>query len=402
MSFSALDARKVRELFPLIGNLRAAYLDTAATSQKPRSVIERVRLFYEEENANVHRALYPLSERATQRYEEARELVAQFLGARSHEIVFTKNATEALNLLSYCLRMEGKKNIVLTEMEHHANLIPWQQRAKRDGLELRFIKMKDDFTLDLADAKRKIDSETGAVAFVHCSNVLGTINPVKELAALARRRGAVSIVDGAQSAACLEIDVKALGCDFFVCSAHKMFGPTGVGVLFGREALLEQMEPFLTGGEMITRVTYNDAEWAKIPHRFEAGTPHVAGVLGLAEAVLFLRSLDRKGVIAYEKELVAKARELLTSIPGVRVFGPPADACAGIVSFSLDGVHPHDVAAILASEGVLVRGGHHCAMPLMGRLGVLGTVRASFSVYTIPEEVERLAAAVDKARRVLG
>ncbi|RME52326.1 cysteine desulfurase [Candidatus Woesearchaeota archaeon] len=402
MSFSALDARKVRELFPLIGNLRAAYLDTAATSQKPRSVIERVRLFYEEENANVHRGLYPLSERATQRYEGARELVAQFLGARSHEIVFTKNATEALNLLSYCLRMEGKKNIVLTEMEHHANLIPWQQRAKRDGLELRFIKMKDDFTLDLADAKRKIDSETGAVAFVHCSNVLGTINPVKELAALARRRGAVSIVDGAQSAACLEIDVKALGCDFFVCSAHKMFGPTGVGVLFGREALLEQMEPFLTGGEMITRVTYNDAEWAKIPHRFEAGTPHVAGVLGLAEAVLFLRSLDRKGVIAYEKELVAKARELLTSIPGVRVFGPPADACAGIVSFSLDGVHPHDVAAILASEGVLVRGGHHCAMPLMGRLGVLGTVRASFSVYTIPEEVERLAAAVDKARRVLG
>jgi cysteine desulfurase/selenocysteine lyase len=408
---SRLDAQRLRADFPIFEQLihgkPLSYLDSAVTSQKPRQVLDAMRTFYETSNANVHRGVYTLSERATAEFEQARQKVADFVNAPSvREIVFTRQATEALNLVAYAwgLNNLGPGDlVVVTELEHHSNFVPWQYIAKRNGAELRMIHVNDEGELDLSglDDVAK-DGEVKVVATSLVSNALGTINPVEKLAGWAHARGAIMVVDAAQAAPHHPVDVQALGCDFLALSAHKMCGPTGVGALWGRRQLLESMEPFNLGGHMISKVRFEETTWGEIPHKFEAGTSPIAEAVGLGAAIDYLNDIGIEAIEAHEQELAAVALERLGEIPGVVLYGPPADRRAGIVSFNVEGIHPHDVAQVLDSEGVAIRAGHHCCQPLMARLGVAATNRASFYLYSVPDEVGRLVDGINKARRILG
>ena len=406
-----LDAHKLRADFPVfehpIHGKPLAFLDSAVTSQKPRQVLDAMRAFYETSNANVHRGVYTLSERATAEFELARQKVATFVNAPSpREIIFTRQATEALNLVAYAwgLNNLGPGDVVVvTELEHHSNFVPWQYIAKRMGAELRMLRVTDDGELDLSglDEVGK-DGDVKVVATNLVSNALGTINPVERLSEWAHARGAIMVVDGAQAAPHHPVDVQALGCDFLAISAHKMCGPTGVGALWGRREILEAMEPFNLGGHMISKVRFEETTWGEIPHKFEAGTSPIAEAVGLGAAIDYLNEIGLDAIEAHEQEPAAVALERLGEIPGIVLYGPPADRRAGIVSFNVEGIHPHDVAQVLDSEGVAIRAGHHCCQPLMTRLGVAATNRASFYLYTVPGEIDRLVDGIQKTRRILG
>jgi len=415
------DPRAVRADFPI---LRAAaevrpgargrplvYLDSAATSQKPDAVLAAMNDFYSTYNANIHRGIYRIAEEATAAYEDARRRVARFIGAASpRELVFTRNSTEALNLVAYAWGRANLKPgdaLLLTEMEHHANLVPWQILARERGLELRFIPMTGAGELDLDALPRLLgDGRVRLLGVVHISNVLGTVNPIAEIARQGHAAGAIVVVDASQSVPHCPVDVRALGCDFLAFTGHKMLGPTGIGGLWGRAELLEAMPPFLGGGEMIREVHLEWSKWNELPWKFEAGTMPIAEAIGLGAAVGYLETLGMDAVFAHDRELADYALERLREVPELRVLGPPAGATGsvvrrgGVVAFTLGKLHPHDVATVLDSDGIAVRAGHHCAMPLHEKLGVPASARASFHCYSLPEEVDALVEGLHQARRV--
>jgi len=406
-----ISVEKVRADFPILQRevrpgVKLVYLDSTATAQKPLAVIKAMDKYYRWSNANIHRGVHTLGEEATALYEAARQRVARFINARkTREIVFTRNTTEAINLVAYSWgrsQLRPGDLIVLTEMEHHSNLVPWQILAVEKELRLEFVPVTEDGYLDLATYQRLLDQNPRLVAFTHMSNVLGTINPVAQMVELAHQVGALVLVDGAQSVPHMRIDVQALGVDFLAFSAHKMLGPTGIGVLYAREDLLEQMPPFLGGGDMIKKVQLRSFVPNEVPYKFEAGTPAIAEAVGFAAAIDYLEDVGMEAIATHERELVAYALERLATIPGLKVYGPPAEHRGGVVSFSIDGVHPHDVAQILDREGIAVRAGHHCAMPLHEKLGVTATTRASFYLYNTLDEVERLVEAVRKVQTIFG
>ena len=395
-------AGKLKEDFPIFANQKnLVYLDNAATSQKPAQVINSVKEYCENFNSNVDRGLYPIAEKATEKYADARKEVAGFINASPEEIVFTKNSTDSLNMLSYSLPSiikKRKNEILLTEMEHHSNLIPWQQLCKRTGMRLKFIKMKNNFELDLEDARKKISKKTAILSFTHVSNSLGTVNPAKELAAIGKEKGAIVVIDAAQSVPHMKIDARELGCDFLVFSGHKMLASSGVGVLFGKREILEKMSPFEFGGGMIKAVSYENAIWANSPERFEAGTPNVEGAISLGEAIKYLRKIGMENIEKWEKTLLKYAREKLSEIPGLMTYCPALENSSGILSFNLGNVHPHDVASLLGNYGISIRAGHHCNMPLMKRLNVSGTCRISFCLYSTFEDIDALTESLEKIR----
>ncbi len=374
------------------------YLDSAASSQKPRIVLEAMTRYYERTHANVHRSIHTLGEEATELYEAARDRVQRFVGAAAREeIVFTRGTTDGINLVADAIghALQPGDEVLVTEMEHHSNLVPWQMAARVRGAVVRAVPVVGDGILDLDAFERLLGPRTRVVALAHVSNVLGTINPVAELCRRARAAGALTVVDGAQGAPHMPLDIPSLECDFYVFSAHKMLGPTGIGVLWGRRAVLERLEPTRGGGEMIKQVWVDRAEWNDLPWRFEPGTPPIAEAVGLTAAIEYLEKLGMERVREHEAALARQAVEALAGISGVTLYGPRPPAPRGaVVSFSVTGLHPHDVAALLDAEGIAVRAGHHCAMPLMSRLGVVGTTRASFSVFNSPDDVARLASAV--------
>jgi cysteine desulfurase/selenocysteine lyase len=384
---------------------RLVYLDNAATTQKPRQVIDALVRYYETTNANIHRGIHTLAVRATDQYEDVRLKAAAHIGAsNAQDIVFTRNTTESINLVA---RAWGDANlgegdeIVLSLMEHHSNIVPWQLLARRTGAVLRFIDFREDGTLDLEQARELIGGRTRLVSIVHMSNVLGTINPVAELAGMAHAVGALLLVDGAQSAPHLPVDVAQLGCDFFAFSLHKMLGPTGVGVLWAKPGLLDEMEPFLGGGEMIAIVKPEGSTWADVPHKFEAGTPNIADVIASGAAFDYLRELGMDSVREHEKAITAYAMDSLQRIPGVSIHGPlDVEQRGGAVSFSMDCAHPHDISTIVDGHGVAIRAGHHCAQLLMRRLGVPATSRASFAIYNDNNDVDVLVEALQHVRKV--
>lgn len=399
--------RDVRADFPLLSaRPELAFLDSGASSQKPRQVLEAMNEFTENHYANVHRGAYRLSQEATVAYEDARRTLASFIGAEdSAELIFTRGTTTSLNTLAAGLapRLAGK-TVLLTEMEHHANLIPWQQAARRVGGRVAFVPFTEDFRLDMDAFDELLTDDVAVVSVTGMSNVLGVINPVADIAEKAHAVGAVAIVDGAQMVPHLPVDVAALGIDAIAFSAHKMLGPTGIGALWGRRDLLEEIEPFETGGEMIRDVTFEGATWAQIPQKFEAGTPPITEAVGFAAAADYLSALGMDQVAAHDAELTALALDRLTAeVPGIAIQGPPAGPDrAGVISFTLDGIHAHDIATILDSHGVAVRAGHHCAKPLMGRLCVAATARASFYVYNTPADIDPLIQGLQSAIEIFG
>jgi cysteine desulfurase/selenocysteine lyase len=396
----------IRDAFPIlqqeVNGQPLVYFDNAATTQKPRPVIDALRRYYEHDNANVHRGLHELSNRATEAYESARATVATFLGATTpDEIIFTRGTTEGINLVA---QSWGWKNIrqgdaiLLTEMEHHSNLVPWQLLAERAGATLRFVPITDDGTLDLAALDTLLTPEVKLFAFTHASNSLGTINPAAELCRRAKAVGATTLVDGAQSAGHMPVNVRDIGCDFYVFSGHKMCAPTGVGALYGRLDLLNSMPPWHGGGEMILSVTYERATYKPAPHRFEAGTPNVAGAVGLAAAIDFLEAIGRAAIAEHDAKLTQHALARLAELPDVRIFGPRTDRGA-LVGFAADWAHPHDLTTFANEHGLALRGGHHCNQPLMRKLRVPGTSRASFYFYNTLAEVDRMADILARAHR---
>jgi cysteine desulfurase/selenocysteine lyase len=406
-----LDAERIRADFPIFTKAAQekplAYLDSAASSQKPRQVLEAMARFYETSYANVHRGVYGLAERATEALEEAREKARAFVNAPSaREAIFVRNATEAINLVAYSwgLNRLGPGDVVLvTELEHHSNFVPWQYVAQRTGAAFRMLPLDDqgELRLDLLDETVEGAGQVKVVATGYVSNALGTVNPVERLSAWAHERGAIMVCDAAQAAPHRRIDVQALGVDFLAVSGHKMLGPSGIGFLWGRAELLQEMEPFLLGGHMIRKVGYEATSWGDLPAKFEAGTSPMAEAVGLGAAIDYLEEIGFEAIERHERELVTYALGELAEIPGVTTFGPPPERRAGIVLFDVEGVHPHDVAQIVdAEEGVAIRAGHHCCQPLMQKLGLPATNRASFYVYTVPDEVDRLAAGLRKVREV--
>jgi cysteine desulfurase/selenocysteine lyase len=408
---STLDANKLRADFPIFGEKihgkPLAYLDSAASSQKPRQVLDTLREFYETSYANVHRGVYTLSERATAGYEGAREKAAAFVNApASREVVFTRSATESINLVAYAWGLDnlGPGDLVLvTELEHHSNFVPWQYIAKRTGADFRMLPIDDggELRLDGLDELAG-DARVKVVATNLVSNSLGTINPVERLAAWAHQHDAIMVVDAAQGAPHHRVDVQGLGCDFLAFSSHKLCGPSGVGALWGRAELLERMAPFNLGGHMIRSVRLEETTWGDLPYKFEAGTMPIAEAVGFGAAMDYVGEVGLEAIAEYESELVAYALDRLEELGGVTTYGPAPERRAGIVSFNVEGIHPHDVAQVLDSEGVAIRAGHHCCQPLMARLGVAATNRASFYLYTVPEEIDRLVDGLHKTRKILG
>ena len=392
--------------FPILSRTvnghRLVYLDSAASSQKPRAVLEAMAQYYTMSHANVHRSIHTLGEEATELYEAARDRVQRFIGAASREeVVFTRGTTDGINLVAEALGrvLRPGDEILITDMEHHSNIIPWQMAARDRRVRVRSIPLTGDGLLDLEVFERMLSERTKVVAFTHVSNVLGTITPVAQLCRRARAAGAVTVIDGAQAAPHLPLDMSALGCDLYVFSSHKMLGPTGIGVLWGRRAVLDALEPTRGGGEMIKEVWIDRARWNDLPWRFEPGTPPIAEAVGLMAAVEYLEKLGMERVAEHEAALARAAVEQLGAIPGVTVYGPRADVARGaVVAFTVEGLHPHDVAALLDQQGIAVRAGHHCAQPLMRWCGVVGTARASFSVYSSSEEVAVLAHALAALR----
>ncbi|MEJ2237686.1 MAG: cysteine desulfurase [Gemmatimonadales bacterium] len=405
----ALDILRIRRDFPLLGQtIRGkplVYLDNAATSQKPTSVVDCISRFYSSENANIHRGVYQLSERATAAYEAARCKAQRFLGAKSaSEIVFVRGTTEAINLVanSYGRSVfRAGDEVVISGMEHHSNIVPWQLLCESLGANLRVVPLDASGTLLMDEYERCLGPRTKLVALVHVSNSLGTINPVKELVAKAKERGAAVLLDGAQAAPHMPIDVQDIGCDFYAISGHKMFGPTGIGILYGREELLKAMPPYQGGGEMIRTVTFEGTTFAPPPSRFEAGTPHIAGAVGLGAAIGYMDGIGWELIQGQEAALLEYALTQLQTVPGLRIIGS-AESRAGVVSFIMEGVHAHDIGTIVDQEGVAIRTGHHCTQPVMDFFGVPATARASFAFYNTIEEVDVLIGALRKARKVFG
>jgi cysteine desulfurase/selenocysteine lyase len=403
------DAVAIRQDFPLLRRRvygkPLVYLDNAATTQKPQVVIDRVSQFYVEENANVHRALHWLSEQATDAFEDARATIARFVNARrAEEIVFVRGTTEAINLVAQTYgrsRVGRGDEIVISTMEHHSNIVPWQILCEQQGARLRVIPITDAGELDLDACATLLTDRTRIVSVTHVSNVLGTVSPVTEIVRLAHERDIPVLVDGAQAVAHDAVDVQALGCDFYAFSGHKVFGPTGIGVLYGASALLESMPPYQSGGDMIRSVSFERTRYDDPPRRFEAGTPDIAGAVGLATAIDYLTGIGFARIACVEHELLEYATSALSQLPGVRLIGAPA-ARAGVLSFVLDGVHPHDVGTILDREGVAIRAGHHCCEPLMDRLGLPATARASIALYNTREDIDALVAALLIVRGMLG
>ncbi|HVW21825.1 MAG TPA: cysteine desulfurase [Opitutaceae bacterium] len=400
----------VREDFPALGQQvngkPLVYLDNAATTQRPRGVIDALARFYERDNANVHRGLHALSMRATDGYEGARARMAKFLNAAEpEEIVFTRGTTESINLVAASwggARLRPGDVILLTEMEHHSNLVPWQMAAQRTGAKLRYVPVTgDDGRLDLSQLGRLLTPEVKLFAFTHLSNTLGTINPAAELCARARQVGALTLVDAAQSAGHMPLDARALGCDFLALSAHKMAGPTGIGVLYGRRELLDSMPPWQGGGGMISQVEFFESRWKPTPERFEAGTPNFADAVGLSAACDYLDGLGRDQIQRHDGELARLAYEKLRALPGIRLLGPTGER-GGLVSFALQGVHAHDVVTFADRDGIALRGGHHCNQPLMRKLGLTGTTRASFYVYNTAAEVDALVDSIKGIQKFFG
>jgi cysteine desulfurase/selenocysteine lyase len=405
-----LDVRRVRRDFPFLGRKARgkplAYLDNAATTQKPVPVLDALSQFYSSRYANVHRAVYALSEEATSAYEGAREKVAGFVNAPSARcLVFTRNATEAINLVAHSWGRASVRpgdRIVITEMEHHSNTVPWQLLAREAGADLRYVEVTPEGRLDSRSLDRELTGRVSLVAVAHVSNVLGTVNPVREIVSRAHEAGAVALIDAAQSVPHIAVDVDALDCDFLAFSGHKMCGPTGIGVLYGRSELLEAMDPLLTGGGMIERVGLYDACWTEVPWKFEAGTPAIAEAVGLGAAVDYLTGLGIDAIREHELELTSYALDRLAGLDGVRVLGPSVEERVGVVPFTVAGVHPHDVAQVLDGQGIAIRAGLHCAQPLHEKLGLGSTARASFYLYNTREEVDRLADGISTAQDLLG
>lgn len=406
---AALDITRIRADFPILQReirpgVSLVYLDSTATAQKPQQVLDAMDAYYRQSNANIHRGVHTLAEEATALYEDARVKIARFIGAASpSEVVYTRNATESINLVAFTwgrANLSAGDVIILTEMEHHSNLVPWQMLAAERNLRLEFIPVTEDGLLDMAEYQRLLELRPRLVAFTQMSNVLGTITPAKEIIALAHHAGAVTLVDGAQSVPHLPVNVTDLDADFLAFSAHKMCGPMGIGILYGKRALLQAMPPFLGGGDMIKKVHLRSFTTNDIPYKFEAGTPAVAEVVGFGAAVDYLSAIGMSAIEAYEQEIIADALAQLKAVPGLRVIGPAASQKGGVASFTLEGIHPHDVAQVLDSEGVAVRAGHHCAMPLHEKLNLPATTRASFYLYSTHQEVERLIAGIKKVQKL--
>ena len=398
---------RLREEFPILAmeahGRRLAYLDNAATTQKPREVLDAMATYYTSQNANVHRGVHLLSERATAAFEGAREQVAAFFGAaRTHEVIFTRNATESINLVAASwggANLRPGDELLISAMEHHSNIVPWQLACERTGATLKVAPIDDRGVLDMDAFTRLLSPRTKLVAVTHLSNALGTINPVAEIVGAAHAAGAVVLVDGAQAAYHLPVDVQALGVDFYVATGHKLYGPTGMGVLYGREALLDAMPPYQGGGDMIASVTFERSTWNTLPYKFEAGTPHIEGAVALGTAVRFIRRVGFDWIAAHERELLAYATEAVAAVPGVRLIGTAPEK-ASILSFVMGDVHPHDIGTVVDRAGVAIRTGHHCAQPVMARFGVPATARASFAMYNTRDDVDQLVAALHDVRRM--
>ncbi|WP_436340426.1 aminotransferase class V-fold PLP-dependent enzyme [Lactobacillus johnsonii] len=402
-----LNTEKIKQDFPIfnqkINDETLVYLDNAATSQIPKFVEEKVRDFNEKERANVHRGVHTLGLRATNQYESSRQKVANFIGANNaKEVIFTSGCTDSLNLVAASFgeqNIQAGDEILVSIMEHHSNLLPWQQLAKRKQAKLNFIEINSDGLLDIENLKSKINSKTKIVALTHVSNVLGTINPIKELTDLAHEKGAIVVVDGAQAVGHFPIDVAELNVDFYAFSGHKMFAPTGIGVLYGKKDLLDKMPPYRLGGEMIANVTREGATWAEVPYKFEAGTPNIAGAIGLGAAIDYLQSLDFDLIKKHEQELTSYALEKLKNVSGLTIYGPQkSNGRIGVISFNLKNIHPHDLATALDLDGIEVRAGHHCAQPLMASLDTESTVRASLSIYNTKNDIDKLVSSLHEAK----
>ncbi|MBP1969510.1 cysteine desulfurase/selenocysteine lyase [Virgibacillus natechei] len=403
-----MDVKAIRQQFPIldqeVNGHPLVYLDSSATSQKPLAVINAVNDYYKQDNSNVHRGVHTLGSRATDKYEGAREKVCQFINADSHaEVIFNRGTTSGINTVASSYARQNLKpgdEVVITPMEHHSNIIPWQQAVKASGATLKYIPLQPDGTIALEDVREVVTSNTKVVAITHVSNVLGTVNPVKEIAKIAHDHDAVIVVDGAQGAPHLKVDVQDLDCDFYALSGHKMCGPTGIGVLYGKKKLLEAMEPFEFGGEMIDFVNLYDSTWKELPWKFEGGTPVIAGAVGLGAAIDFLSEIGMDAITKHEKILADYAMEQMRTIEGINVYGP--ESRAALVTFNLADVHPHDTATVLDSEGIAVRAGHHCAQPLMRWLDVTATARASFYLYNTKEDVDLLVNGLLKTKEYFG
>jgi cysteine desulfurase/selenocysteine lyase len=405
---NTFDIAKVRQDFPVldqkIKGRPLIYLDNAATTQKPQVVIDAIGQFYSNTNANVHRGAHTLSDNATELFENARSSVQHFINAKHcHEIIWTRGTTEAINMIASGLAQSHLKpgdEIIISAMEHHANIVPWQMAAQRSGAKIVVAPINEKGELDFSMYKELLNKRTAVVAMTHVSNALGTINDIKEIVSCAQQVGAITVIDGAQAIGHDYVDVQQLDCDFYVFSGHKLFGPTGVGVMFGKEERLEALPPFQTGGEMIQTVTFQESTWNVLPYKFEAGTPNIAGVIGLSAAIDYINGIDRAGALAHEQRLINYCIELAQDMDDIKLYGTAKNKMA-IFSFLLGDAHPSDVGTLLNQQGVAVRTGHHCTMPLMNELGIPGTVRASFSLYNTEEEVEMLFAALTKVRTFL-
>jgi cysteine desulfurase/selenocysteine lyase len=404
-----LDAYTIKKDFPIFNrsikvNKPLVYLDSAATSQKPTAVINAMNAFYENSNANIHRGIHTLAEEATFLYEAARERIAHFIGAAEPaEVIYTRNATESINLVAATWGSKNLKSgdlVVLTEMEHHSNLVPWYIAAEKQGFLIEFIKVDDSGLLNMTSFEALLVKEPKLVAFTHMSNVLGTINPAKEMVEKAHQAGAVVLIDGAQAVPHFNVNVTEIDADFYAFSAHKMCGPTGIGVLHGKKEILQEIPPYMGGGEMIKKVTFAGFTANELPHKFEAGTPAIAEAIGFGTAVDYLGSIGMNDIETHEKKVTRYAMDLLSAFDDINLIGPRADKKGGVVSFVMDGVHPHDIAQILDSEGIAVRAGHHCAMPLHERLNIIATTRASFYLYNTKKDVDLLLKGLDKVREI--
>ena len=403
----SLDVDRIRKDFPILQRVvhgkPLVYLDNAATTQKPHAVLDALARYYAHGNANIHRGVYALSEEATKAYDAAREKIQVFLNARaSREIIFTRNSTESINLVAQTFGRQclgPGDEVLITHMEHHSNIVPWQLLCEQTQARLRVVPIDDRGQLELDELERMITPRTKLVAVVHLSNSLGTINPVAEIVEMAHQRDAAVLIDGSQAVYHMPVDVQALGCDFYVCTGHKLYGPTGIGVLYGREELLDAMPPYQGGGDMIRSVTFQQTTYADLPNKFEAGTPHIAGAIGLGAAIDYVTEIGFDRIAAHEADLLTYGTAALSSVPGLRLIGT-ADRKASILSFVLKGVHPHDVGTIVDTEGVAIRTGHHCTQPVMERFGVPATARASIAVYNTRDEIDTLVRALERVREV--
>jgi cysteine desulfurase/selenocysteine lyase len=405
MKHTQIIADSFPALHQTIGDNRLVYLDSAATTQKPQCVIDAIVAYYEHDNANIHRGVHTLSQRATQSYENARLQIANLLHCSRHEeIIFVRGATEAINLIAqaYARPRIGEGDVILiTEMEHHSNIVPWQLVCEQTGASLEVVPVCDDGSLDMEAYKSLLTKDVAIVSMAHVSNAIGTINPVKEMCKLAREVGATTVVDGAQATGHLQVDISDIDCDFYAISGHKMFGPTGIGCLFGKYELLQEMEPWQGGGDMILSVSFEETTWNDVPFKFEAGTPNIAGAIGLGAAVSWIQEIGYDQISKHEQELLAYGREVLLAIDGVDIVGASKHN-AGVIAFTLRGVHPHDVGTILDHAGVAIRTGNHCAEPLMKRFGLAATCRASLCIYNTREDLDCLGVGIKEAMRILG